>query len=44
MRKFLQKYKHTSLITGALTIAVLSGLGGAFWYKINVAEQQTQRR
>ena len=30
MRKFLQKYKYTSLITGALTIAVLSGLGGAF--------------
>ena len=30
MRKFLQKYKYTSLITGALTITVLSGIGGAF--------------
>lgn len=33
MIKFLKKYKNTSLAIGALAVAVVSGMGGAFIHK-----------
>ena len=39
MIKFLKKHKYTSLVAGALVIAVASGVcGGAFIYKIKIKE------
>lgn len=43
MIKFLKKYRNVSLISGALMIAVVSGVSGAFVYKENVGKRQTQR-